>query len=64
MTNKLGEVINHGCNGRRAICIHHPPNSGDVSITLPDCFNDVPIGLIAYIDHEGKIQFTDGDPNE
>jgi hypothetical protein len=64
MTNKLGEVISYGCYGGKAICLHHHPNSGDMSIPLPDSMKDTPIGVIAYLDDEGKIQFTDGDPNE
>jgi hypothetical protein len=64
MTNKLGEVVNYGCYGGKAISIHHTPNSGDISIQLPDCMNDVPVGVLAYIDKEGKIAFMEEDPHD
>jgi len=64
MTNKIGYVRNYGCYGGKAISIHVPPCSGSATIQLPDCFNDVPPGFIAYIDDEGKIAFMEEDPNE
>jgi len=64
MTNKLGEVVNYGCYGGKAISIHHYPNSGDITIQLPDSLNAVPVGLIAYIDHEGKLMFVEEDPHD
>jgi hypothetical protein len=58
MTNKIGEVIDYGCCGGKAISVDNTPHR-NVSIQLPDCFNDVPAGLIAYIDREGKIAFME-----
>jgi len=63
MSNKLGEVVNYGMGGK-AVAIHHQPYSGDTVIALPDCMNNVPAGVLAYIDDDGKIAFMDGDPND
>ena len=67
MTNKLGDVIEYA--GGRAIHIEIVcPRDHDVgcshAVQLPECMNNVPVGMIAYIDHEGKIAFSDGDPND
>lgn len=63
MTNKIGEIINYGCYGKKAILVDDSPHHG-VSIELPDCFNEVPVGFIAYIDEEGKIQVMEEDPHD
>ena len=60
MTNKLGHIV-PGDGGTKAISLY-PTISG--KIQLPECMNNVPIGVIAYVDHEGKIAFMDGDPND
>ena len=67
MTNKLGVVktINsHKMIVRykwRERCGNFVTES---VIDLPEIYNDVEDGLIAYIDHNGVLQLTDGDPND
>lgn len=63
MTNKIGTVINYGCYGGKAINVEDPPHRG-ISIALPDCLNNIPVGFIAYIDHEGKLMFMEEDPHD
>lgn len=64
MTNKLGVVVNYGCFGGKGVVIHRSPNSGSPTIQLPACFDNIPVGFIAYLDDSGKIAFMDEDPNE
>jgi hypothetical protein len=59
MTNKLGTVetiIHSKCKiimkEGRYIC------------DVPEDRRDTPDGMIAYLDHAGMLQFTDGDPND
>ena len=64
MSNKLGEVISYGCYGGKAIMIHTSPYGGSPSIPLPEIFNDVPVGFIAYLDSKGQVRFMDEDPHD